>query len=222
MPLSGSTSGSLRMRSSIGSSPQRDGQLVHRRLQREHARALARRAHPRRRRHVERGRGGGSCGGSAPRTSRAWPPPSARRTRCSVEVCSTRRGDRGQPAVRVGAEPHALDRRRPVAGEREHLLAGERELDRAADGLARRARREHGCGRGVPLEPKPPPTCGEITRTLLRLEPEDLRERAARACARPGWSRRASGRRRSQTRERRVRLHRVVVVGRRRVRRVDA
>ncbi|MFN8202963.1 MAG: hypothetical protein U0S48_10385 [Solirubrobacteraceae bacterium] len=43
--------------------------------------------------------------------------------------------DRHELPVGVRAEPHPLDRRRPVAGEREHLLAGDRELHRAAGDL---------------------------------------------------------------------------------------
>ncbi len=53
---------------------------------------------------------------------------------CTVEVCSTTSWAIAvsRPS-RVGAEPDPLDRRRAVAGQREHLLAGERELHRPAD-----------------------------------------------------------------------------------------
>ena len=67
------------------------------------------------------------CGGSAPRTSSA-----SATAVCSANSLSVERllddvvVDRGEPPVGVGAEPDALDRRRAVAGEREHLLAGRR------------------------------------------------------------------------------------------------
>ena len=50
-------------------------------------------------------------------------------------------GDRDEPPVAVGAEPEPLDRRRAVAGEREHLLPRDGELHRPAD-VPRRDRRE--------------------------------------------------------------------------------
>ena len=108
---------------------------------------------------------------------------------CTVEVCSTTSWAIAvQPAVGVGAEPDPLDRRRAVAGEREHLLAREGELDRAADLRGAIAARTT-CGRGVPFEPKPPPTWGEITRTRRGVETEGLRDRLARRSTRPGSSR---------------------------------
>ena len=114
-------------RSSIGSRPQATASSSIARLEREHARALARRAHPRRARHVERAPGGGVVR----RFGAAYI------IRVATAVCSAnslmRRGllddvvdDRAQPAVGVGAEPDALDGRRAVAGEREHLLPGQR------------------------------------------------------------------------------------------------
>ena len=57
---------------------------------------------------------------------------------------------RGRSAVsrpsRVGAEPDALDRRRAVAGEREHLLPRERELHRPPDRLRGHRGERSGCG----------------------------------------------------------------------------
>ena len=85
------------------------------------------RAHPRRRRHVERGQAVRRAAVRRrvhhPRRHRGLLGELARRSRSA-------RRRRGAIAVsrpsRVGAEPHALDRRRPVADHGEHLLARER------------------------------------------------------------------------------------------------
>ena len=111
---------------------ERDRQLVHRRLECVHPRRLARRAHPGRRGHVQPGQ-----------------PVRGPHGRRAVHDAGAGRGllgelgahggvlghvvrDRPQPTVGVGGELDALDGRRPVTGEGEHLLPGERHLDRAA------------------------------------------------------------------------------------------
>ena len=120
----------------------RDGELVHRALER-----------------VEPGVSPGARihdGVGTSSAARRWP---VRRLRRRVEHPRRHRGllgellerrgllerdvvDRQQAAVGVGAEPHALDRRRPVAGEREHLLAGGGELHRPVDVPGRQRRRD--------------------------------------------------------------------------------
>ena len=59
-------------------------------------------------------------------------------------------GDRGEAAVGGRAEADALDRRRAVADDGEHLLAGQRDLDRAARPCARRSRRARTAAAGCP------------------------------------------------------------------------
>ena len=115
--------------------PGRDRQLVHRRLECVHAGRLARRAHPGRRRDVQRDH----AVSRAPVRRGVHHP--ARQGRLLGELANRRGLDdrvvaqRGQPPVAAGAEPHPLDRRRPVAGHVEHLLARDRDLHRAAHGL---------------------------------------------------------------------------------------
>ena len=53
--------------------------------------------------------------------------------------------DRRQPAVRAGAQPHALDGRGAMGGDAEHLLARQRDLDRPLE-LARRQGRQDRVG----------------------------------------------------------------------------
>ena len=183
---SGSTSGSLRIRSSTGSSPSRR-ELVDRGLEREHARALAGRAHPRRRRHVE--------------AASRWPVRrlgAAYMTRVGVAVCSANSRASRSARRRRGRSPQPpVARRRRGAGAGwsacgsrpgRTSAGGQRQLHRPA----RRPCGERGqddCGRGVPLEPKPPPTWREITRTRSGGEVEDLRDLSRAARRRPGWSR---------------------------------
>ncbi len=105
----------------------------------------------------------------------------------AVEVCSTTScAIAVSRPSRVGAEPQPLDRRRAVAGEGEHLLPRDARPSPGARRPAPPSPPGSTCGRGVPFEPKPPPTCGAITRTLLRLEPERLRD-GRRAPAPAPW-----------------------------------
>ena len=201
--------------------PARDRELVDRRLEREHAGALAGGAHPGRRRHVERRE---PVRGASVRRRVHHP----RDHRGLLGELLDRRGllddvvaDRLQAAVAGGAEPQPLDRRRAVAGQREHLLPRRRELDRAADGL-RRHRRDHDmrARRALRAEaaadvrarsPAPAPARAR-TRRRARCLPS-MRPASSRRAVRPPSA--------SQSAERRVRLHRVVVAARRLVGRVD-
>ena len=143
----------------------RDRELVHRGLEREHARALAGRAHPRRRRHVERDE---PVRGQPVGAAYMWRVASVVCSANSrtVEVCSKASWPiAAQPAVARGAEAHALDRRRAVADHGEQLLPRQRDLHRAARRCFAAIAARTACGRGVPFEPKPPPTCWESTRT---------------------------------------------------------
>ena len=202
-PVSGCTSGSLRIRSCDRVDPGRVRQLVHRRLQRVHARALARRAQPRRRRHVERHqlvRGPPVLGGVHP----------ARADRGLLGELLHPRGlldrlvrDREQPPVGVAAEPQPLDRRRAVAGVGEHLLARRGDLDGPLRRPWRRsppARRSGAAG---------PWSRSRRRRAGRSRAPARARARTApRACAtrrrRPASSRRASTRRRPRPRRSRA------------------
>ena len=191
-PVSGSTSGSLRIRSSIGSIPHGDRELVHRGLERVHARALARGAHPGRRRHVERAparwrrpavgrrvhhpRGEAVCSANSP----------------TVEVCSTTSWrDRRQPAVLAGSEPKALDRRRAVADEGEHLLARDRHLDRAPRRLARPSPPESRAGAACPSSRTRRRRAARSRGRAPASSPKASATAVAHRRARPGWSRRA-------------------------------
>ena len=85
------------------------------------------------------------------------------------------------------------DGRGAVAGEREHLLPGHRQLHRPARRRARAASAAAitwACG--TPLLPKPPPTYGATTRTWSGSRPSTGASVARDARARPGWSRRGS------------------------------
>jgi hypothetical protein len=157
-------------------------QLVDRRLQREHPRALARRPHPVRRRHVERQ----EPVGREPVAGRVH---RARDDRGLLRELAQPRGlldrlvgDGGEPAVGIGAEAHALDRRRAVAGDGEHLPAAHDEADRPAHDL-RRHRRDHGvrAHRALGAEAAAD-VLGHHAHALL-VEAEDLGER------RPGGGR---------------------------------
>ena len=72
--------------------------------------------------------------------------------------------DRREAPVGVGAEPDPLQRRRAVTGEGELLGRVVVSFTGRSTTLAASAASTT-FGRGVPLEPKPPPTCGESTRT---------------------------------------------------------
>ena len=108
--------------------PTGDRQLVHRRLEREHPWALAWRAHPRVRWDVEPRE---PVRGAAVRRGVH----DARRDGGGIDGLVNGRGllddvvyDRHEPAVTIGPQSNALDRRRAIADEREHLLPGEGEL----------------------------------------------------------------------------------------------
>ncbi len=118
-----------------GVQPTGDCQLIHRRFEREHAGALARRAHPRGRRHIE------PC-----------KPVRGRAVRRGVHHTCDDGGllgeflkgrgllddlmrDGCQPTVVICAQADALDRRRAIAGHRKHVLPCERELYRSTNYL---------------------------------------------------------------------------------------
>ncbi len=195
-----------------------DRQLVERGLEREHAGALARRAHPRRRRQVERDQ---AVGGPPGRRGVHHP----RRERRLLGELLHRRGllddvvgDRLQPAVAVGAELQALDGRRAVAGEGEHLLAGDGELDRAID-VPGAHRREHHVWPRRPLRAEPAADVRRDDPYPVGVEAEHLghrRDDAPRALRRVVQVQTAAG----PGGDRGVRLHRVVVLRRGGVRRV--
>ena len=154
-PVSGSTRGSLRMRSSIGSMPSCSASSSIARLQRRPCRAprrgpassaaSARRAGP----------GGGWCAGSGRRTCAGWRPRSARRTRTAARSARPPRGrSRSGVPSRSAAEPDPLDRRRAVADQAEHRLAGQRQLAPAGrrPGRAIAASTAFGAGRALGAE----------------------------------------------------------------------
>ena len=213
--VSGSIAGSLRMRNSMGSSAARERHLVHRRLQRVHPRALAGRAKDRRRRHVE-------------------PREAVRRAAVRRRVHHARRDggllgelldrrrllddvvrDRRERAVGSRAEPDALDRRRAVADQREHLLPRELQLHRPPSQL----RRHHGDDHvrmGERLGAEAAADVGRDHAHALRLQPERLGDVVADAVrALVAVVQRDAVV--APARERRVRLERVVVIVRRRV-----
>jgi hypothetical protein len=51
--------------------------------------------------------------------------------------------DRDQSTIAGGAQPHPLQRLRPVAHRSEHLWPGEHQLDRATDDPGREGRQDH-------------------------------------------------------------------------------
>jgi hypothetical protein len=117
------------------------GQLVHRRLQAHHARGFARRPHGAGDRDVEQLQpvAGEPVGGGVE---------GAREGGGALDEGGVARAvggrhqrQRGQPAVRRGAEADALDGGRAVDGGVEHLLAGERDLHRLAQRPRRQRRR---------------------------------------------------------------------------------
>jgi hypothetical protein len=115
-------------------------QLIHRRLEREHPRTLARGTHDRRHGHVEPRE---PVRGAAVRACVHHP-------RCNgglLDELVNGRGllddvmrDRREPTITIGPKTDALDRRRAIADQREHLLPRERELD----GPPRCLRSHHG------------------------------------------------------------------------------
>ena len=138
----------------------------------------------------------------------------------SREVCSVGLvRDRLQAAVRVRAEPQALDRRRAVARVGEHLLAGGGDLDRALDDL-RGDRGEHHVRARQALGAEAAADVRGDHAHLRGLELEHLGDRArhARRALRRVVERQPAV---LPDRDGRVRLHRVVVERGRRVGRVD-
>ena len=127
--------------------------------------------------------------------------------------------DRGEAPFEVGAQAHPLDGRRPVPRDREHLLPGHRELDWSPERLRRHDRHDHVRARRA-LGAEPSADVGRDHADLIGLETERLGHGVLdvdhalvgvveRDAAIP------------PDRERGVRLHRVVVLGRRLVGAVD-
>ena len=130
------------------------GQLVHGRFQSEHPRALTRRSHPGRSGHVKPDH---TVGGAPVRRGVHVPGGHRRLLGELLErggLIEDVMAQRHEPAVRAGAQPHPLDRRRPVAGHREHLRPGNRTLDRPPD-HPRGHRREDHVGPRHALGPEP-------------------------------------------------------------------
>ena len=167
-----------------------DRQLVHRRLQREHARGLPRRPHPRRRRARRAARAGASCAGAA----------AAYMLRVGDRGLLGELLDPGGLLDHLVAERRSAGRRRPRrAGAAGWSACGSRRGRTSAAGSARtstgrphapaRPSRRARCGRAAaPLEPKPPPTYGEITRTCSASSPNTVARSRTDAVRRPGWS----------------------------------
>ena len=129
---------------------QREGELVHRALEREIAGRLARRAREGRRRDVELGDAVGR------EVVRAGVEMACRQRRVLGQVLEHRGlgdrlvRDRREPAVAIAAERERLLGLRAVADRAEHLRPLEHELDRPADGLGRPARRARRATRPSP------------------------------------------------------------------------
>ena len=187
LPVSGSTLGLVADAQLDRVEPQRDRELVHRRLEREHARALAGRAHPRRRRHVERDqpvrraavrRRVHHAGGDAR---------SARRTRLTVErLLDDVVRDRDEPPVarrrRAGAAGSSACGSRRAAnicwrGERRASPAGRRPA-RPSRRARRRARRALGAEAAADVRRR-------STRTWPGSSPKAVRERRLHRRATP-------------------------------------
>ncbi len=128
--------------------------------------------------------------------------------------------DRGEPPARVGAEGHLLDRAGAVSDEREHLRPGEGDLHPAPDDLGPHRGEGHVRPGGPFAAEASSDVMGENA-DVLGLEAEDRRdllpdaeEALGRVVERQATLPLPDG-------DRRVRLHRVVVLERRRVRRFD-
>ena len=189
--IPGRTSGSLRMRSSIGSRPQATASSSIADLEREHARASrparASTTAPARRAR----RAGGWCAGWAPRTSSG-----VRRAVCSANsltlaVCSTTSwASAVRRPSRVGAEADALDGRGAVADEARTSAGGSARASPAgpADALRRPAPPGHVGAWGSPS------SRSRRRRAARRPGPGPARARRRRRAwsaprGRPGWSR---------------------------------
>ena len=169
-----------------GVDAQLGGELVHRRLEGEHARRLPRRAHDRRRRHVQAGQPV-----RRPPVRRGVEHP-GRRRRLLGELADPRGvlddlvADRREPPLGVRAEPEPLDGRRPVADEGEHLRPGQLVDHGAGRPPSPPGRRSPGSGAGTPS------TRTHRPRTARSPGPDPGRGRTpaparGRSCAAPGW-----------------------------------
>ena len=196
-----------------------DRELVDRRLEPVHPRGLARRPHPGGRGHVE----GGQVVRGAHASGRVHV---AGADGGLLGELPDRRGllehvvdNRGHGAVLSGSDPQPLDRGGAIAGEDEHLLPGHGQLHRPPESLCR----QRGCdcvrARSALRAKAAPDVLGDHP-YLIFVEPEQAREHYPPA-------RRALGRvidgQRAVVPEgnARVRLHRVVVLGRRAVDLID-
>ena len=193
---------------------ERDGELVHRRLQREHARGLPRRPHDRRRRDVER------------RQPVRRPPVRRRRTctRVATAVCSANSLIR--EVCSTTSWLIAVSRPSASAPSRSRWMVGVRCPTReniccrvsssftGRPGDAARPSRRASLGCGNAFDPKAPPTYGEMTRTCLGVEPEHLGQVVDDVCG-PWLASQRVSESPSQRAHRGVHLDRVVVLGRR-------
>jgi hypothetical protein len=156
--------------------PELLGELVHRGLQREHARGVAGTAHEPRRGDVQArdamhdaavGRLVDDAGGGADLVDVVHQPGGVH-----GDVVL----DPGQPAVGVGGELDALDRGRAVGDQREHVRAQQRDLDRAVHDLGGH-RGEHRGRAGQCLGAEATADVLGVHPDLVHLEPEQPRER---------------------------------------------
>ena len=99
--------------------------------------------------------------------------------------------DAPQAPVGVGGQLHPLDRRRAVAGEGEHLLAGQRELHRPAGHGAGRHRGEHDVGVRRALRAEAAADVRATSPAPARAAARTSSRRPRGPGARPGWSPRA-------------------------------
>ena len=132
-PRSGSRAGSLRIRSSIGSRPSCSASSSM-----PHSKAISPGASPGARIHSPRRRSSRHqpVPGQPVRGGVERPGDDRASARELLEAGGGRAdvvAERGQPPVPVGAEPDPLHHLRPMAGIAEHLLAGQRDLDRPAE-----------------------------------------------------------------------------------------
>ena len=187
-PLSGSTWASLRIRSSTGSMPSASASSSKATSGPNIPGHSPGRPHPRRHGYVE----GGEPVGRPPVRRGVHRP--GRDAGLLGELLDLRGllddvdADAAQAPVRVRGQPHPLDGRGPVAGEGEHLLPGERELDRPAGQGASGHRGDDDVGVRRPLRPEPASDVRGDHAHLLVLQAEASTRRWRGPSARPGWS----------------------------------